>query len=133
MNFKFYIGRPGNSVEVYSLLDGSLLDVIEGQETAPKATIYRWLPELRAVHGEGHVDLAYVIHGGRRFYDFQKTSPDGSLVIVQTLTGVAILNSESQFLDEIELQEIPLAAHFGESEIRIFVGNGEMVEWSIPT
>lgn len=126
---RILLGRLGNRVEILSLRDGSLLEVLEGPGRRADIRHNKWFPELKIVWGEGRTDLTPVIHGGRRMWHFQRTSPDGSRVVVQSENGATILDERAEVLGRVDFYGSPLAAQFDSSGVRIFTDLGELYLW----
>lgn len=129
---RLLFGRDNNIVEVWDAPTGRRL--WHGQEGGERT--YELSPSeepsLRAVLAPGGLDVTPMVHGGRRAYEFQQSSPGARTIVVQSEEGAAVLGPEGQLLHRLSLPSEPVCAHFGRNHITLLIGTGELVDATPP-
>lgn len=122
-------GCPPCAVERLDLTTGAVLEVANPPAEVARRVRHRPNNEFTIIRVRDRFDVNSVVHGGRRLYDFQKTSPCGELVVVQAEGGAAVLSADCNVLGRVSFAGLPIDAHFGDKAVSIFTNNGELYRW----
>lgn len=123
------LGCPPCAVERLDLTTGAVLQVANAPIEVARRVRHRSNNEFAIVRVRDRFDVNFVVHGGRRLYDFQKTSPCGELVVVQAEWGAAVLSPDCRVLGRLSFAGLPIDAHFGGKAVSIVTNNGELYRW----